>query len=919
MSARKPPHEQERLNKLRSLNVLNPQLDPSFATAVKLVCQITGAPACFLSFIEEDRQIIRQACGVDISDGPRAKRICSETILGIEPYTCSLLKEQRLQITRDDYGDFSFYIGFPLLSDQGYALGTLVILDYAPRLLSNPQKASIEGIAAHIVSQIELSNKLGSVKRTLASLEDSEQRFRKIADASPVLLWISDEAGNRTLSNAAWCLFTGLSQEQSLAECWRDTVHPQDRGVYRSKWNECVKVQSKFQHEYRLRHASGTYRWVMEQAIPLFSSNGRLEAYVSSCVDLSLRNSDELQYQHNEARFRAISEAAPLGIVVTDSNGTCIYTNSRFQEISAISADECLGTGWLRTVDPTDAPTLHSALRDAAQNTTPFEMTFRFKPANNTISWCNLKAATINTTDAVSGWVFTVEDITAQRTTEEALVSAKNTAEAAMQAKGQFLANMSHEIRTPLTAIIGFADALYDEPLTAQQLHTIDIIRNNGKHLLSIINQILDLAKIDAGALNIRPICTSILSLLEEIKLMFSPTAAEKGLTFEVDFDDSIPNLLMIDKLRLKQILINLVSNAIKFTKKGSVSITATWEPTAECLTVDVSDTGIGIDAKAVSHIFEPFAQANESTTRAYGGTGLGLSISKMLATGMSGDLTVSSTPALGTQFHLSIKAPQPSPSEVSTHKRQRERKRRIRARQDPLKGRVLFADDALDNRRLVEHLLTKLGANVTLVQDGQEALDIVRNETFDLILMDVQMPTMDGLTATRKIRERGVTTPIVAVSAGAMSSDIEQALSAGCEMHLSKPFEQADLLKILQRYLARSPSKTTFKETTIIKDPELEILIKEFGANLHHKITPIRERIDQGALNEASALAHKLKGSAGMYRFYDISKLAGALDTACKEGDIESARLLAHKLTTVVTELQEKKTTRLDYQLSET
>lgn len=906
MSARKPPHEQDRLNKLRSLNVLDPQLDTPLETTVRLVSQITGAPACFLSFIEEDKQIIRQAWGIEISDGARDSRICSETILGVEPYSCSLSNQQRLQITTEDYGDFSFYLGFPLLSDQGYALGTLVILDYAPRVLSATQRASLEGIATHIVSQLELSNKLGSVRRTLASLEDSEQRFRKIADASPVLLWISDEAGNRTLSNTAWCSFTGLTQEQSLAECWRDTLHPQDRAVYRSKWSECVKVQGKFQHEYRLKHSSGSYRWVMEQAIPLFSSNGRLEAYVSSCVDLSLRNSDELQYQHNEARFRAISEAAPLGIVVTDSNGTCIYTNSHFQEISGIPADECLGTGWLRTVDPGDAPTLHSALRDATQNTTPFEMTFRFKPANNTISWCNLKAATINTTDAVSGWVFTVQDITAQRTTEEALVTAKNTAEAAMQAKGQFLANMSHEIRTPLTAIIGFADALYDEPLTAQQLHTVDIIRNNGKHLLSIINQILDLAKIDAGALSIRPTCTSILTLLEEIKLMFSPTVAEKGLAFQVDFDESIPGLLMLDKLRLKQIIINLVSNAIKFTKKGSVSITARWDDNDQYLSLDVSDTGIGIDAQAASHIFEPFAQANESTTRAYGGTGLGLSISKMLATGMSGDLTVSSTPGLGTQFHLSIKAPQASPSEVSTHKRQRERKRRIRARQEPLKGRVLFADDALDNRRLVEHLLRKLGANVTLVKDGREALEIVRKETFDLILMDVQMPTMDGLTATKKIRESGVTTPIVAVSAGAMSSDIEQALSAGCEMHLSKPFEQADLLKILQRYLARSASNSSHEETTIIKDPELESLIKEFASNLHHRILPIRERIDQGALEEASALAHKLKGSAGMYRFSEVSKLAGALDTACKNGDKESAQSLAEKLTTCVNDLQE-------------
>lgn len=904
MNARRPPNEAQRLDKLRSLNVLNQDLDEGFHNTVQLVAQITGAPACFLSFMESNKQIVRANWGVDMTDGPRAHRICSETILGRGPYSFSLGTPVSF-ISRSDYLGFEFYIGVPLLTPEGLAIGTLAILDYAPRVLSEAQTALLEGLAQHTVSQLELSNKLGSVQRTLASLEDSEQRFRKIADASPVLLWISDEAGNRTLSNAAWCAFTGLTQEASLAECWRDTVHPQDRAVYASKWNECVHVQSKFQHEYRLKHASGSYRWVMEQAIPLFSSNGRLEAYVSSCVDLSLRNSDELQYQHNEARFRAISEAAPLGIVVTDSNGTCIYSNSRYQEIAGVSQEECLGTGWLRTVNPTDAPRLHTALRDATHNTTPFEMTFRFNPNAETISWCNLKAATINTTDAVSGWVFTVEDITTQRQTEQALVKAKNAAEAGMQAKGQFLANMSHEIRTPLTAIIGFADVLSDAALTPQQLHTVEIIRSNGKHLLSIINQILDLAKIDAGALSIRAQCCSLRRVFEELRLMFAPTLAEKGLSFEVNETGKIPALLLIDRVRLKQILINLTGNAIKFTKEGGISLHTAWDQRNQRLTIAVQDTGIGIDAEKLSTIFQPFAQANESTTRAFGGTGLGLSISNMLVAAMNGTISATSKINVGSVFTFEIDAPLPTPSDVRLHK-QKGLAKKARQRHHPsLRGKVLFADDALDNRRLLEHLLRKTGADITLVEDGTKALEVASQESFDLILMDVQMPNMDGLTATRKIREKGITTPIVAISAGAMAADIDKALEAGCEMHLSKPFEQRDLMKVLQQYLTTSTDVSSEKVTTILEDPELDELIQEFASTLHLKLTPINEALKMNALKEASALAHKLKGSAGMYRFHDLSKMAGVLDVACKDGDVSSARAVTEELAGLIKGIQ--------------
>ena len=451
---RKPPNERERLTRLRALNVLDPGLNQPLQSVVELAARLSGCRIAYISFVEDQRQIVRAVTGLMTAlDIPRETSMCNETILAAEPLiipdlTCDP-HLYNMAISQAPY-HARLYAGFPLITKDRLIIGTLCICDPSPcKELATELIVTLEHLAQHVVSQLELHNKLSAVQRTISSLEDSEQRFRRIADASPVLLWISDQAGNRTLSNKAWCDFTGLTQEESLAECWRQAVHPSDRAVYLAKWNEIARGHKTFQHEYRLRHVSGTYRWVMEQAIPLFSSAGRLEGYVSSCVDLSLRSSDELQYQHNEARFRAVSEAAPLGIVVTDSNGNCVYSNHRFQDISGLTIEECLGSGWLRRIHPHDFQGISDAWAHANQPASSFEHTLRYERPDGTISWCSLKAAAINATDTVSGWVSTIEDITSKRQAEEELLAAKQAAEAAMHAKSHFLANMRSALPSP--------------------------------------------------------------------------------------------------------------------------------------------------------------------------------------------------------------------------------------------------------------------------------------------------------------------------------------------------------------------------------------------------------------------------------------------------------------------------------------
>jgi PAS domain S-box-containing protein len=778
------------------------------------------------------------------------------------------------------------------MTDEHQLIGSLCLADYHPREFSQAQLRALKTVAHHIASQIAVHEQLLTVHKRLTALEDSEHRFRRIADASPVLLWISDISGHRTLSNKAWCDFTGLSEEDSLAESWRAALHPDDAIVYQAKWAECVRDQKRFQHEFRLRHHSGTFRWVLEQAIPMFLSNGRLEAYISSCVDLSLRSSDELQYQHNEARFRAVSEAAPLGIVVTDSSGHCIYSNHKFQTISGLAPEESLGTGWLRTVHEDDRDEIIVAWVNATNATQSFEKEFRYQRTDGSIAWCRLKAAAINSTDTVSGWVSTIEDITAKHEAEIALVGAMQSAEAAMHAKNQFLANVSHEIRTPLTAIIGFADALREDgELQPEQHHYMDVILNNGRHLLTIINQILDLSKIDAGALTIEPSQCDLIELIDEMLFMFSPTVAAKSLYLNVAYDWPLPRNITTDPLRLKQVLINLLGNAIKFTPQGGITLGVSWDPTTERMLFSISDTGIGMSGEQRKKLFTPFYQANDSLNRTFGGTGLGLSISQRLVKALGGTIEVQSEPGKGSTFSFYIQSEASSEgallnqAPVTQHQTPSGR-----VPPPTLHGRILFADDALDNRRLVEHLLKKTGAQITMVENGQEAIEVARREQFDLILMDIQMPIVDGLTATRTIRKAGISTPIVAISAGAMTTDVRKALEAGCSMHLSKPFERSAFYEMLTRFMKALDERKEQQTPDVLRssvddaDPEMAELISEFVQGLPAKVQELLTTAATKDFIKMAALAHKLKGSSGMYGFPKLSAVAKTLEKASKD-----------------------------------
>jgi CheY-like chemotaxis protein/HPt (histidine-containing phosphotransfer) domain-containing protein len=454
---------------------------------------------------------------------------------------------------------------------------------------------------------------------------------------------------------------------------------------------------------------------------------------------------------------------------------------------------------------------------------------------------------------------------------------------------------MSHEIRTPLTAIIGFAEALRDDRQHApDEMHCIDVILNNGRHLLDIINGILDLSKIDAGALAIERTSFNVVEMIEEVRMMFAPRIAEKALSFSVKYEWPLPEKITTDPLRLKQVLINLLGNAIKFTDKGWIEVTVKYNTNQKRLVFTIADSGIGIESEQLDKLFQPFSQANESITRQFGGTGLGLNISAHLVHALGGIIEVSSEPDQGSCFTFFI-APEfdDSPTFITEIPGEDTTSTQSQAKQVRLSGKVLFADDALDNRRLVDHLLRKAGIEPVLVEDGQQAIDAALTDEFDLILLDVQMPNVDGLSAARTLRQSGVRTPIVSLSAGAMTSDVLKAIDAGCSMHLAKPFSKESFFEMLQRFLQsntlQDATSSAVLSSKLSDDAEMNQLLLDFIDSLPPRIAELAAACDQTDWAAIESRAHKIRGSAGLYGYKDLLALAEKLETQAKRasGDV--------------------------------
>ena len=528
------------------------------------------------------------------------------------------------------------------------------------------------------------------------------------------------------------------------------------------------------------------------------------------------------------------------------------------------------------------------------------------------------------------GVLVSFEDITPLESAKAELERSKDEAEAANVAKSAFLANMSHEIRTPMNAILGFAELMKRgfDANAGERDEYVEIIHSSGQHLLGLINDILDLSKVESGRMEVEWIDCEPHQLLHEVVSVLKARAKEKQLELDFTIEGYIPQIIKADPLRLRQILTNLAGNAIKFTETGGVELftRAYVRPDGvPAIQFEVRDTGIGIPQDKLETVFNPFSQADESTTRRFGGTGLGLSISRKLAQLMGGTVTATSEFGKGSSFVAEIQLYTEPNVQLLDHDDAVKRLEAVRDTSNEAvelpAGRVLVVDDGESNRKLIELLLTRAGVTVETATNGEEAVKAVLGDSFDAILMDVQMPVMDGYTAMQLIREAGHSLPIVALTAHAMNEERDRALASGFSHFLPKPVDIDDLYalvavllggQVTRKKVAPAPAvqaqPNEAAQSSPLADPitcslpmddeEFHAICCDFVTRLRGELKKFVETLNERNFEELATQAHWLKGAGGTAGFAVFTAPARALELAAKSNDENECR---DQITTII------------------
>ena len=594
-------------------------------------------------------------------------------------------------------------------------------------------------------------------------------------------------------------------------------IHPDDLDDLKVLMNSSAAELSPFKCYFRLLFEDGMVRWMSADSLPEREADGST-LWHGFMGDVTATHEAAIELQEAKLQLEEAQALARMGNWSYDVSRTKSHWSKQLYNIFGInnSIVEPNCQEMLDLFYPEGAAKLDEAVQTASIDGTPYSLVVRLRQPQSDIRYVRCEGrARRDSAGKIVGLYGTSADVTAEVEREQALQVARNQAEAANRAKSEFLANMSHEIRTPLTAILGFADMLREDGnldfAPVQRLRTIDTITSAGQHLLTIINDVLDLSKIEAEKTTVELIETPLIEVLCEVERLLRPKAIGKGVTLSTTLSTPVPDRILSDPTRLRQILMNLVGNAAKFTEHGTIVLKAsvTESPENTCLVIDIEDTGPGMTDEQSQTLFNAFEQADSTVTRKHGGTGLGLTISRRLAKLMGGDVILLRTElGKGSCFRLSL----PITHVVDSVLVQSIEVRAVSVDTRPVKisihGRILLAEDGLDNQRLLSFILKKAGATVDVADDGQIALEMLDkshnlNVPYDLLITDMQMPVMDGYLLARTLRSRGVKMPIVALTAHALAEDRQKCLDAGCDDYLTKPIDKHLLLTACANWIA--------------------------------------------------------------------------------------------------------------------
>jgi PAS domain S-box-containing protein len=583
---------------------------------------------------------------------------------------------------------------------------------------------------------------------------------------------------------------------------YNDLIHPDDQEMVWNQVQEALKINQSFKLSYRIRTKNGKEKWVWEQGIGIYSGDGNLTALEGFITDITER-------KHAEGEIRKLSrsiEQSPTIVIITDLQGTIEYVNPKFYEVTGYSPNEVIGKNPKILKSGNTPKKVYKSLWKTITAGKEWYGEFHNRKKNGELYWESANIFPLkNEYGKITHFIGMMEDITIRKNMEQDLIKAKEKAEESDKLKSSFLANMSHEIRTPMNAIIGFSQLLSDpETSEDERNHYINLIQNSGNDLLGLIDDIIDISKIEAGQIKIFKSQYFVDNILLELYDSYSEYLKTKKNKKDLKLIYNRPKgghhiVIYTDIDRFKQIIRNLISNAIKFTDAGSVEFgfTVDYNKQYSNIRFYVKDTGIGISKDKLDVIFESFRQASVSDTKIYGGTGLGLAITKRLVEILGDEIWVISIPGRGSTFYFTIPY---QPAFISGDENlngliiKRAKKLTLDSKT------LLVVEDDDQSYFFFESILKKTNSKIVRAVDGQQAVDLCKNQKFDLILMDIRLPKMDGYVATKKIKELWPDIKIIAQTAYAMAGEKERCFEAGCDDYISKPINIAELFDTIER-----------------------------------------------------------------------------------------------------------------------
>ncbi|HEX8342653.1 MAG TPA: PAS domain-containing protein [Tepidisphaeraceae bacterium] len=920
-----------RLAALRESGLLDSAACQEFDRVTALLARVLATPIAAITLIDADRAQVKSAVGLPDGFGAVGgvaleESLCKHVVAMRQAMVVVDARSHEVHRNNPSVlgGLVVACVAVPLTTRDGHVLGALCAVDRAPRAWTDEQIGIVHDFSAIVTDEIEARRHERAHRSTSAMLRISEIKFNAFMDYCPAAAYIKREDGTFVFVNSTLRKYFCSGDETWLGKTGFD-LFP-EAAAMRLRRNDLIAINSAagIEFEETLPMPDGSESHWLTYKFPMHLPDGQRRLGGFS-VNVTAQKRTEAQLRIANAtitdertRLSVFVEHAPVAIAMFDRDMRYVAASKRW------ASDYRLGDAPLvgrcnYDVFPTVAhllrPIYDRCLAGAVERSDHDQWQ---PPGSDRVMHVQWEIRPWRDAGgAIGGVIACTQDITDLILRENELARLRETAEASSVAKSRFLAHMSHELRTPLTSILGYADLL-GSPQTSQpdRQRFAATIRRNGEHLLSVLNDVLDVSKIEAGKMTVEQVPTPLRAVLDEVVATVRPWAAAKSLWLRVVFDAPVPEQLDSDPTRLQQVLLNLIGNAVKFTETGGVTVRVGLNAAGDSaggpalLRIAVEDTGIGITPEQMTQLFKSFTQGDSSYTRLYGGTGLGLVISRQIARLLGGDITAESRVGAGSRFVLSLPIGDASQTAVTTTLA-----RAAPPRVEPVvatraDGRVLVAEDSADTQWLIAAYLQRAGAKVCIVDNGAQAVDAaLRAEAggrpFDLILMDFQMPGLDGPAATRALRQKGYRRPIVALTASAMPQERTLFLAAGANAYLTKPIDTDLFFATVARYLparpapARPPSPgDTTLISTLAGDQVVGPLVDSFLDELREQVGALAGIAHDVDPSQTGQIAHQIKGAAGSYGFPTITRAAADLEHAVGQGDADAAATLLAELT---------------------